>query len=57
MLGRYLKPDLLIIDDMWMKPLPGRRVRVPAGDHHAPPREPLDADDQRPPAGRLGQAD
>ena len=37
MLARYLKPDLLIIDDMGMKQLPKAFGRVPLRDHHASP--------------------
>ncbi len=33
---RYLKPDLLIIDDMGMKQLPKTIWRIPLRDHHAP---------------------
>ena len=40
-LARYLKPDLLIIDDMGMKQLPKRSRRVPVRDHHAALRNPL----------------
>ena len=56
-LTRYLKPDLLILDDMGMKQLPKRIRRIPVRDHHAAARAALDDDDQQPTAGGLGQAD
>ena len=34
-LARYLKPDLLIVDDMGMKQLPKAVRRIPVRDHHA----------------------
>ena len=56
-LAKYLKPDLLIIDDMGMKHLPTHSRRSPVRDHHAALRDALDDDDQQPAAGGLGQAD
>ena len=56
-LNKYLKPDLLIVDDMGMKNLPKRSGEVLVRDHHAAVRNALHDDDQQPPAGRLGQAD
>jgi DNA replication protein DnaC len=46
MLARYLKPDLLIIDDMGLKQLP-KRSGVPVRDHHAPLPGACDDDDQQ----------
>ena len=37
---KYLKPDLLIVDDMGMKQLAEAKRRVPVRDHHAPLRDP-----------------
>ena len=47
-LRKYLKPDLVIIDDMGLKQLaPGNTCwRIPAGSHHAPLRKPLHYHDQ-----------
>ena len=42
---RYLKPDLLILDDMGMKQLPKTKWRVPVRDHHASSRAAQHADD------------
>ena len=56
-LARYLKPDLLIVDDMGMKKLAAPERGGAVRDHHAALRNPLDDDDQQPPAGGLGQAD
>ena len=53
-LARYLKPDLLIIDDMGMKNLPETLGRSAVRDHHAALREPLHDDDQQPAAWRIG---
>ena len=44
-LARYLKPDLLIIDDMGIKQLPKRSGRVPLRDHHAAVRDAFHDDD------------
>ena len=41
MLAKYLKPDLLIIDDMGMKNLPRQSGELLVRDHHAALREPL----------------
>jgi DNA replication protein DnaC len=38
MLNKYLKPDLLIIDDMGLKVLPQKSGEILFGDHHAPLR-------------------
>ena len=40
-LTKYLKPDLLIIDDMGMKNLPQAQRGIPVRDHHAAVRNPL----------------
>ena len=40
-LAKYLKPDLLIVDDMGMKQLPKRSGEYPVRDHHAAVRDPL----------------
>jgi hypothetical protein len=57
-LSRYLKPDLLIIDDMGMKQLPIAEAlrRVPVRGHHATVRDAVDDDDLKSSAGGLGQA-
>ena len=54
---RYLKPDLLILDDMGLKQLPKRVGRVSVRDHHAAASTAFDDDDQQPAPGGLGQAD
>ena len=36
LLNKYLKPDLLIIDDMGLKILPQKSGRDDFGNHHAP---------------------
>ena len=45
-LARYLKPDLLIIDDMGMKQLAQAVGRIPVRDHHAAVRDEEHDDDQ-----------
>ena len=54
MLAKYLKPDLVIIDDMGMKKLPRGQRRMLVRDHHAALREPLHDDDQQPAACKIG---
>src|SRR5712692_8014866 len=48
-LRRYLKPDLLIIDDMGLKSAAQALRRIPPGSRHAPLREPFHDYDQQPP--------
>jgi DNA replication protein DnaC len=45
LLNKYLKPDLLIIDDMGLKILPGQERGNPLGNHHASIRKPFHDDD------------
>ncbi len=54
MLAKYLKPDLLVIDDMGMKQLPKRSGEC-LFEIVLPLRNPLDDHDQQSPAGGLGQ--
>jgi DNA replication protein DnaC len=53
---KYLKPDLLIIDDMGMKHLTPTGRRIPLRGDHATLREPLNHDDQQPPHRGVGKA-
>ena len=55
-LANYLKPDLLIVDDMGMKQLPKRRANC-CSRSSCDVTKPAHDDDQQPAAGRLGQAD
>ena len=55
-LTKYLKPELLIIDDMGMKQLPRRSGGVPVRGGDATLRDAVDDDDLEPSAGGLGQA-
>ena len=52
-LAKYLKPDLLIVDDMGMKQLPEAQRGVSLRDHHAAVRDPQHDDDQQPALGGL----
>ena len=56
-LQRYLKPDLLIIDDImaWGAALPQAQRRVSVRDRAPPPRGQVDAHDQQSAPGGLGQ--
>ena len=56
-LARYLKPDLLIVDDMGMKKLPRRSGEVLFEIIMRRYETAQHDDDQQPAAGRLGQAD
>ena len=53
-MAKYLKPDLLILDDMGLKQLPKRVGRVSVRDHHAAAPTALDDDDQQPALWRTG---
>ena len=54
-LTRYLKPEMLIIDDMGMKQLPQAICRVPLRGGHAAARDAIDNDDLEPSPGGLGK--
>ena len=55
-LTKYLKPELLIIDDMGMKQLPRRSGGVPVRGSDAALRDAVDNDDLEPSPGGLGEA-
>ena len=55
-MARYLKPDVLIIDDFGMKQLPKRSGEFSVRDRHASLRNALDHHDHEQTPGRLGQS-
>ena len=57
LLKKYLKPDLLIIDDMGLKILPQKsgEILLETWNHHAPLRKPFDHDDLQSTHRRMGE--